>query len=369
MLYEFITVHRNAIIARSRQKVTARKWPVASPDELEDGVPLFLTALAETLRSESLGIPHVPGLLGSGATRHGRELMALGFTVSQVVHDYGDICQAVTELAIEERAPITTDEFKTLNGCLDVAIAEAVTEHARITAATRSADESERSGYLAHQTRDLLNTALLAFHTLKRGTVAINGSTGAVLGRSLMDLRDLVDSTLCEIRISTNQQNRDTISVTAFLNEIALGAALHVEARGLTFVLDAGNPRWAVTADPQIFASAVTNLLNNAFKYTPSGGQVALRTRIRDGTRLLIEVQDECGGISEGVDLFQPFGHRRGRDRTGLGLGLSMARKAVRAHGGDITLQNKSGKGCMFVIDVPLSSEEMLLPPEAAPAV
>ena len=59
--------------------------------------------------------------------------MALGFSVSQVVHGYGDICQASTELAIEQDEPITTDEFKTLNGCLDAAIAEALTEHTRLS--------------------------------------------------------------------------------------------------------------------------------------------------------------------------------------------------------------------------------------------
>ena len=142
--------------------------------------------------------------------------------MSQVVHDYGDICQAVTELAIEQNAPITTDEFKTLNGCLDTAIAEAVTEHARITAESRSTEEHERSGHVAHETRDLLNTAILAYQSLKRGTVAINGSTGAVLGRSLMGLRDLVDSTLSEIRIAANQQRRERVSVTPFLSEIAI---------------------------------------------------------------------------------------------------------------------------------------------------
>jgi hypothetical protein len=98
----------------------------------------------------------------------------------------------VTELAIEQNAPITTDEFKTLNGCLDTAIAEAVTEHARITAESRSTEESERSGHVAHETRDLLNTAILAYQTLKRGAVAINGSTGAVLGsRKAVPVLDL----------------------------------------------------------------------------------------------------------------------------------------------------------------------------------
>jgi hypothetical protein len=181
MLYEFVTTYRDSIIDRARQKLTARPWPSVSPDELENGVPLFLTQLSEKLRSESTGAPHSPGAIGSAATRHGRDLMALGFSVSQVVHDYGDICQAITEIAIEQNAPITTDEFKTLNGCLDTAIAEAVTEHARITAESRSHEEFERSGHVAHETRDLLNTAILAYQTLKRGAVAINGSSRPAL--------------------------------------------------------------------------------------------------------------------------------------------------------------------------------------------
>ncbi|HET9831599.1 MAG TPA: hypothetical protein VFP91_07815, partial [Vicinamibacterales bacterium] len=173
---------------------------LASTSELEFGVPLFLTQLADTLRLETTPTPFSQKAIGASAARHGRELRALGFNISQVVHDYGDICQAITEVAVEQQLPITTEEFHTLNRCLDTAIAEAVTEHARITAESRSNEELERSGQLTHEIRDVLNTALLAFHTLKRGTVAINGSTGTVLGRSLMSLRDLVDNELSGIR-------------------------------------------------------------------------------------------------------------------------------------------------------------------------
>ena len=367
MLYEFVTTYRDAIIDRARQKLTARPWPSVSPEELETGVPLFLTKLSEQLRSQSTGAAHSSGAIGAGATRHGRDLMALGFTVSQVVHDYGDICQAITEIAIEQNAPITTDEFKTLNGCLDTAIAEAVTEHARITAESRSNEEFERSGHLAHETRDLLNTALLAYQALKQGTVAINGSTGAVLGRSLMGLRDLVDSTLSEIRLAANQQRRERVAVSPFLNDIAASGRLHAESRGLQLVVESGESAWAINADPQVLASAVTNLLNNAFKFTPVGGRIVLRARATEDQRLLIEVEDECGGIPASVgDPFQPFGERRGRDRTGLGLGLSIARKAVRAHGGDIHIRNAPGKGCVFTIDVPLASETVPASPGVA---
>jgi len=102
----------------------------------------------------------------------------------------------------------------------------------------------------------------------------------------------------------------------------------------------------------------VMNLLNNAFKFTRAGGRVLLRARHEDGT-VLIEVEDECGGIPEtDDDPFQPFGDRRGNDRTGLGLGLSIARKAVRAHRGDIHIRNLPGKGCVFVIAVPQAMAE-----------
>lgn len=367
LLYEFITTFRDPIIDRARQKLTARPWPSASPEELENGVPLFLTQLSEKLRSESTGTAHSQRAIGAGATAHGRDLLALGFTVSQVVHDYGDICQAITELAIEHNAPITTDEFRTLNGCLDTAIAEAVTEHARITADSRSSEESERSGHVAHETRDLLDTALLAYEALKRGTVAVNGSTGAVLGRSLLGLRDLVNSTLSEIRIAANQQRRERVSVMPFLNDIAATGRLHAESRGLQLVTEPGDPAWTVNADPQLLASAVTNLLNNAFKFTPAGGRVVLKAQANDDERLLIEVEDECGGIPASAgDPFQSFGERRGKDQTGLGLGLSIARRAVRAHGGDIHIRNKPGNGCVFTIDIPLARETVPASPGIA---
>jgi signal transduction histidine kinase len=325
---------------------------------VEYGVPLFLTQLAETLRAESAGTGYSPTAIGASAARHGGELLALGFTVSQVVHDYGDICQAVTEIAVEHRAPITTEEFHTLNRCLDTAIAEAVTEHARITAQSRSTEDNERSGQVAHEMRDMLHTALFAFEALKRGTVAINGSTGAVLGRSLMSLRDLVDSTLSDIRMAANSQRHEWVSVASFLEHIAVVGHLHAEYRRLKFSVEPVEPRLTINVDPQLLASAVMNLLNNAFKYTPAGGRVVLRAQ-REGRHVRIEVEDECGGIPDSAgDPFRPFVERRGSDRSGLGLGLSIARKAVRAHDGEIHIRNAPGKGCVFVIEVPLAGEE-----------
>ena len=141
----------------------------------------------------------------------------------------------------------------------------------------------------------------MAYDVLKRGTVAINGSTGAVLGRSLMELRDFVSSTEADVRLAAEDQRRERVSVASFLKDIASAGALHAEARGRhSSIVQPVNPEWAVTADTQLLGSAVTNLLNNAFKYTRAGGQVVLRVRA-ENTRLLIEVEDECGGIPRDV--------------------------------------------------------------------
>jgi signal transduction histidine kinase len=99
------------------------------------------------------------------------------------------------------------------------------------------------------------------------------------------------------------------------------------------------------------------NLLHNGFKNTPAGGTVVLRARA-ENRNLVIEIEDECGGFPESKgEPFEVFGDRRGSDRSGLGLGLSIARKAMRAHGGDIHVRNLPGKGCVFLIEVPLAAE------------
>ena len=355
MLHDFIAANRDAIIARTRERVTNRPWPFVSPQELEHGVPLFLTQLVETLRLEGTTTPFPPDAIGSSAAKHGRDLLGAGFTVSQVVHDYGDICQAITAVADENRAAITVVEFKTLNRSLDTAIAEAVEEHARITAAKRAAEEVEHLGRQAHELRDNLNTAILAFYALKRGNVGINGSTGAILGRSLMSQRTLIDRTLSKVRLAAGTQQRERLHVVTLLDEVAAAGVLHSEDRGIEFTVEPVDPALAVDGDPQLLMSAIMNLVHNAFKYTPSGGHVHLRARA-DHLRLVIEVEDECGGIPAGNgDLFKSFGDRRGIDRSGLGLGLSIARQSIGAHGGDIGLRNMPGTGCVFVIELPLA--------------
>jgi signal transduction histidine kinase len=353
MLHEFVSTNCKEILLKARAKAAARTSPPASTQELENGIPMFLGQLSETLRLKASRAPISTDAIGSTAARHGRELLGLGFTVSQVVHDYGDVCQAVTELAMEKKATISSEEFHTLNRCLDDAIAESVTEYGRMKEVVTSHDETERLGRLAHELRNGLQTALLSFQVLKTGSVGIGGSTGAVLGRSLTGLSEIIDGALAEVRLSATTPRHDRVSLLVFVDEVAAAANLHAQSRDVRFTVEAVDPGLDVHVDPQLLASALMNLLQNAFKYTHAKGHVMVRTRAEDG-RVFIEVEDECGGVAGIEDApFRPFGERKGSDRSGLGLGLSISQKAVAANGGEIHNRNVPGKGCIFTIEIP----------------
>jgi hypothetical protein len=173
-LQDFIGENRDELIRRCRVKVAKRTAPPPTETEIASGVPLFLDQLVKELRNG----PSKADEIKKGAVKHGHELLLQGFTIGQVVHDYGDICQSVTDLAVELAAPISPEDFRTLNRCLDDAIAGAVTEYAH-------GQDTTRDG-LSHQLLNLTNTALTAFEVLKSGNVGVGGSTGAVVHRSLM---------------------------------------------------------------------------------------------------------------------------------------------------------------------------------------
>jgi hypothetical protein len=284
---------------------------------------------------------------------HGNLLQRVGLTVAQVVHDYGDICQVVTELAVEQSAPITAAEFRTLNLCLDDAIAGAVTEFERSRELEISDEETERLGSFSHEVRNLVAIATLSFDSIKQGTVGASGSTGALHERSLKRLRELVDRSLARVRLESGIPRLDRLSMAKFIEEIEIGAAIEARARGIHLAVGKVDPTVFVDADHLTLASALANILQNAFKFTHVGGHVTLTTRATSD-RVLIEVADECGGLPPGKaeELFRPF-EQRASDRSGVGLGLAICVSAMNANGGAMHVRDVPGTGCVFTLDLP----------------
>ena len=355
MLYEFVTTHRDQIIRRCRQRVATRPSSTHAPAEPDYGVPLFLDQLVNTLRSK--GQSNLA--ISTSAALHGHDLLVKGFTVSQVVHDYGDVCQTITELALEANAPIDTEDFRTLNRCLDEAIAGAVTVYGRESEQSSLDGQAERGnqrmGFFVHELRNLVNTSIIAFRVLQTGNVGVGGSTGAVLARSLTSLQDLIARSLDEVRLTAGIQSREETAVVDFVAALADGAILDASARGRTLTIPPVDAALAIEVDRKVLSAVVVNLLQNACKFSPPGSHVRLEVGA-SAERVLIEVHDQCGGLPGGGDLelLRPF-EQRGADRTGVGIGLAFCRWGAEANNGRLYARNVPGKGCVFIIDLPRS--------------
>ena len=208
--------------------------------------------------------------------------------------------------------------------------------------------------FLAHEVRNLVNVAILSFEVLKTTGASVVGAHGQTLRRSLNDIGTLINRSLLDVR-TLHDRTRDAIDIRDFINEIEAAATLEARAKGARLVVSPIMPGLVVRGDRPELAAAVRNLLQNAVKFTKPGTTVDLRVE-PSAERVRVEVQDECGGLScvRPDDLFRPF-EQRGQDRSGLGLGLALSRKAVEACGGTISVRDLPGQGCVFAIDLPRS--------------
>lgn len=372
MMSDFLATNRDDLISRCKAKVERRPLRAATHEQLTNGIPIFMKQLERTLEAEergqsekSLKISGASGgdqsnlsEMGVTATAHGKQLLEFGFSVDQVVHDYGDLCQAITDLAFEQDAPFGIDEFRTLNRCLDNAIADAVTEFIfqrdAFMARQHDAESNERVGFLIHELRNSLSTAVLALTALELGGLPVAGATGAVLKRSLASLKVLIDQAVADIRAKADAPTLTQVfSLASFIEDARNAASLYAAARGCTLTIPAIDPLLGISVNRDLMLAALANLLQNAFKFTHIGTEVTLRAYAL-GPRVLIDVKDHCGGLPHGdaERMFTPFS-QGSEDRSGLGLGLSIARRTVEADHGTLSVQNLPGTGCIFTIRLP----------------
>jgi signal transduction histidine kinase len=372
MMHAFLANNRAELIERCKAKVARRPTRAATPEQLRNGIPIFLGQLERTLRAEeggeaieSVRISGISGgdasslsEMGVSAIAHGRELLTLGFSIDQVVHDYGDLCQAITDLAVERDAPFGVHEFRTLNRCLDNAIAGAVTEFSSqrdASLAQQQADVfNERLGFLVHELRNALITASLALAALEQSQLSVSGATGGVLKRSIQNMKHLISVAIDEVRQGATPSTRN-FGLAGFIAEAAESARLYAEEKGAGFQVASVDPALEITGSRSVLLAALGNILQNAFKFTQRATLVTLSTRATHN-EVDLQVADHCGGLPGGEAdvLFEPFA-QRGQDRSGLGLGLSIALRSVEAQGGKLFLRDVPGVGCVFTIRLALA--------------
>ena len=178
------------------------------------------------------------------------------------------------------------------------------------------------------------------------------------------DLARLANDTLLISRLETGQLEynwQDTELAPLVLEAVPLGLARH----SLVTDVPAGLP--AIVADADRLKQVVTNLLNNAVKYSPEGGAITVRVRERGDQHLVIEIADQGLGIpaDQVGRLFQKFERVRTDDHlrvSGTGLGLYICRRIVEGHGGRIWVESEPGRGSTFSILLPVDARAATTP-------
>lgn len=153
------------------------------------------------------------------------------------------------------------------------------------------------------------------------------------------------------------------IDLVSLLQSLVDEYTVQADAKSLDFITHLPKQSVKLSVDSDLLQQAVRNLLNNAFKYTPTGGRVELQL-FTQSNRAIIQVEDNGIGIptADLPHIFERF-YRvdtvRSRQTGGFGLGLSIAQQIIAAHGGQITVKSIVGKGSSFQIELPFKSRKL----------
>jgi CheY-like chemotaxis protein len=194
-----------------------------------------------------------------------------------------------------------------------------------------------------------------------------------MMDRQLSHLVRLVDDLLDVGRISSGklQLRREPLVLNRVLAASVESTRVVIEARQQELIVEDGDESLQVEGDFDRLAQVFNNLLSNAAKYTPAGGDIRLR-QWREGERVRVEVADSGIGIPADdlphvFDLFSQVRAHQGLTDGGLGIGLALVKSIVGLHGGEVGVHSEGpGKGSRFCVCLPLSAGREADEPEAA---
>jgi two-component system sensor histidine kinase BaeS len=250
----------------------------------------------------------------------------------------------------QDRVPVTThDEI----GYLATALND-LSERREQTELQRKAMVSD----VAHELRSPLTNIRSWLEAAQDGLAPVDPQLLTLLLDEAVQLQHIIDDLrdLAEADAGSLRLHPETIYVNDALEQVAEAHRGAAETAGVRLSVD----RFAdlqVQVDPVRLRQLVGNLVSNAVRHTPAGGEVTIRSRLDDG-RLVVDVVDTGAGIAPAdlpkvFDRFWRADGSRSRSTGGSGLGLAIARKLAEAHGGDIAVANRPGRGAIFTVRLP----------------
>jgi signal transduction histidine kinase len=358
-LHEMLAARRDDVMRRWEALVQGTLAPEQlAPLELRDHIPQFVGEIVVALRDDAgLASAGFPPEETSTAAGHGAQRLRLGFSLDSVVREYGALRDAILAEARDAGVHLTFQEIQVVFDCVITGTAHAVSEYTRQRDAELLRQANEHFGFIAHELRNPLSSAAMALELLKStGQLSAESRLVGALERGLQRARELVEQTLQTARVASGiELRRQSTTLRALFDDLEQEITSDAEAKGIELrsTIEADEQ---ISLDMRLVRSAVGNLLRNAVKYSKAGGVVELRGRVATG-RAVIEVEDCCGGLDPGTveKAFAPF-VRLDKRQSGFGLGLAIAKQAVDAHGGSIRVQNLPGKGCIFVLELPVAA-------------
>ena len=227
---------------------------------------------------------------------------------------------------------------------------------------------------LSHELRNPLAAIVTATGLLNHGAAPSSGRFVQVIERQSQQMTRLLDELLEASRVTQNkiELKRAHVDLNRIVRDAIDGARGQLEARHIALTTQLADHPLMVHGDAARLQQVVVNLLSNAAKYTPQGGNVVVRT-YRDQDALWVSVKDDGAGIPSDMlesvfELFVQNTRTLDRSAGGLGVGLSLVRSLVAMHGGTVTAFSQGeGKGSELVVKLPPSAEEGVEPDARAP--
>jgi K+-sensing histidine kinase KdpD len=351
LLHEFMNEHRDEILAACQLEL--RELHAQKTDGLDDQIAQFYDEMLHAVqRDQGLRESYSPLPAESAtAARIGEDRQRAGIPVTQVPVVFAAISQAVGKTGEKYELTLKAEEYKLLNRCLDTGVATSIEKFWNRENDSKNQMLTESFGFIAHELRNALGNAHMAFRLLRTGGLDINGKTAEILARNLLRMEALVAQGLGSIKLQVGVEPVLTpVDVAAALGTLVASA---IPDRGIQLALEVDDTVW-VAADELLLTSAVSNLVHNAVKFSPANATVRVRV-VAEADAARIEVEDQCGGLqAEPHEIFKPYVKQSAGNSSGTGLGLSIAKRAVEAMQGGLTVINRPGHGCVFVARLPL---------------
>jgi signal transduction histidine kinase len=265
---------------------------------------------------------------------------------------FAAISQALGKTGENYGLTISAEEYKQLNRCLDTGLATSIENFWRRDKHRETTLVTEHFGFIAHELRNALSNANLAFKLLRTGNLEINGRTADVVARNLVRMEALVAQCLSSVQLEAGvSPELVPVSLSSVLRNLE---ASFLPDRSIVIQLSLDEQLF-ILADEPLLASAIGNLLHNAVKFSQPNSTVRLAAHAFEDFAS-IEVEDQCGGLEPESEnrIFEPFVKHRSSAQNGSGLGLAISKRAVEAMGGQLRVSNVPGHGCIFRATFPV---------------